>query len=229
MAFRVGQIKQEYYKQQGFDTTIFVEQTELNTTYYNDITSPHVLANEAIRYRDYDFVRKAMLNDVEVVRSGFTNLDDIDKPFAAQFVAVYSAQTLLDYYQNDLGYSETGATAEYLNVKSNNFFNRKESYSQRLKSKEFREILVKYLSLSNIESFTFYQKNLFDKYEDEAVLGEYYNDTETGIMDFITATNEYNNGGISTYTINTPYDWTNLRDDLIDLLVDGNYEIEIEE
>lgn len=226
MAFRVGQIKQEYYKQQGFETTIFVEQSELNTTFYDDITSPHVLANEAIKYRDYDFVRRAMLYDVEVSRSGFTNLDSIDKPFAAQYVAVYSAETLLNYYENELGYSETGATAEYLNVKSNNFFNRKDSYSQRLKAKEFREILVKYLNLSTIESFTFYQKNLFDKYEDEAILGKYYGDSEAGIMDFITATNDYNNGGISTYTIITPYDWTNLRDDLISLLVDGNYEIE---
>jgi hypothetical protein len=228
MAFRVGQIKKEYYKQQGFETTIFVEESELDTTYYNDITSPHVLANEAIRYRDYDFVRRAMLNDVEVVRSGFTNLDEIDKPYAAEYVAVYSAQTILDYYENDLSYSETGATAEYLNVKSQDFFNRKISYAARLRADEFRKILVKYLTLSDIEEMTFYQKVLFDKYEDEAILGKSYGDIETGIMDFITATNDYENQGLSLYNIISPYSWTELRDDLINLLVNGNYENEVE-
>jgi hypothetical protein len=222
MAFRVGQIKQEFYKQQGFETIVFVDQSEFNSTNYDDITSPHVLANQAIRERDYDFVRQAMIYDVEVARSGFSNLDEIDKPFAAEYNATYSASTIQEYYQTELGLGTTGGTAEYLYAKSKMYDNRKDSYSARLQSREFRSILVKYLSLSDIEIITLNQKNLFDKYEDEVVLGKSYGDTETGIMDWITATNDYQNLGLSSYTTNIGT-WEDLRDELIDLLVNGDY------
>lgn len=222
MAFRVGQIKPEFYKQEGFDTIVFVDQNDFNFTNYDDITSPHVLANEGIRYRDYDFVRRAMIYDVEVERSGFTNLDDLDKPFVVEYCAVYSAQTIIDYYENDEGFDTTGATAEYLYVKSLMYENRKISYTERLQSKEFRQTLVKYLSLQDIEEISLKQKNLFDKYEDEVVLGKSYGDTEIGIMDWITATEDYLNVGLSSYTTLTGT-WEDLRDELIEILVDGNY------
>jgi hypothetical protein len=223
MAFRVGQIKQEFYKQQGFETIVFVDQNDFNSTNYDDITSPHVLANEAVRYKDYDFVRQAMIYDVEVARSGFSNLEEIDKPFAAQYVAVYSAVTIQEYYQNEVGLGDTGGTAEYLYAKSLTYENRKIAYSERLQSREFRDILVKYLSLADLEEFTTKQKNLFDKYEDEVILGKSYGDVESGIMDYITASNDYENKGLSLFTTNIGT-WEDLRDELIGILVDGDYE-----
>lgn len=219
----VGSVSADY-ENVKFNISRYLEQNEI--TELNIIVSNHVayivtelekrcsnLPNADDYYKERNELR--LLVDTQ----GFDNLNTKEKEYAAKY-CIADDTTIVMYYVS-IGLDLDTAQAKHLVRRSEDINKAAVTCKNRAESAVVKYISIKYMAENDAATFMDAIRSFITDYGLLAHLGIEYGQSREGIMDYIEATNAYENAGLSTYTLRSGMTFENCKTEFKNYLVYG--------
>ena len=166
-----------------------------------------------------DYINIRLLIKEIVGAIPFENLTEQEKMIVCEFCAFDDA-TIVGYYMS-IGFTQAQAITKHKVNRANDIDLASKACQQRAETSVVKYIVIKYLTESSASAFLDAIRNYMEDYKRIAHLGLNYGQSREGLMDYIEATNAYENGGLSQYTFIAPYTYAECRDELKNYLLYG--------
>ncbi len=189
-------------------------------SYEEDVTSMELIENlyshNIIDYRERRRCYKYL-------GTYYFNAQDKEcKDIICDICAITDPIQIITYYMQTRGLSMFNAQVLYLTNRSKDIVEAAKCYEKYLMSPHFIKAIITYLPIDQAEKFLDDVKELSYKYRTTGHFGQKYNDSTPGLMDYIESYGVYENDGLKKYTYNQGMSHANLRDELLDILYNGN-------
>lgn len=192
------------------------QESELNTFVDNHVpiqkTAIEVKGKEMYSTNDYHRTREELRDLV----TDFVSLNDNEKDIVARY-CLYDDMTIIGYHQSK-GMSMEDAISKHKVNRAIDLHKAASVCKSRTETAVIKYIIIKYLTEADGLAFSQATANYFKMYSETAHLGIDYRGPVEGILDYVNATNAHENGGLSQFSINTPYTYEQCRDELVNYL-----------
>jgi hypothetical protein len=149
----------------------------------------------------------------------FENQNDITKNKICETCAV-NYDIIINYYITIMSMED--AQSLYLSNRSNDYKEFTKCCSSYINSTKYLKFLLMFLPIDQVELYLTDTFELTMKFKNIGTYGKKYGNITTGILDFIESYGEFENGGLKNYKTNPGYDITELSEELVDILYNGN-------
>jgi len=165
---------------------------------YQVVDNLYGVMNFAVKYCDY---RQISCLVSQIMRSQeLSQLKKRETEFVLKYSTAIPVEKIIAYFMTS-GMTIEQAQGEFLKIRAKAIRNLADCYKERIASVEFTELMISQLGQEQAEQFLVDARIPIQDLERSAVLGTAYENSTSGIMDFIDGTGSYIDGGLSNYTV----------------------------